>query len=183
MTSPLYIIGLAGYKQSGKDTAAEMLKKEFRVISSHRIGFADAGKEECARILGCSLESLESKKSEPLVRHIFQWYLTDFMKEKHGNDVWLRKMAEAINVLRNTKPLLIVIPDVRFQMESNWIHEMGGFVIKLERYDSSDDMHVSEQEVSKINGDFTLRNKGSLNDLQREVKWISQFLKEKWKMV
>ncbi len=180
--NPLYLIGLIGYKQSGKDTAAEMLRKEFRGFEYNRIGLFDSGKEEVALILGTSVAHIESNKGIPLVRHLLQWYGQE-QKESLGHDIWVRKAAEKINKLRNEKLQLFVITDCRFPQEVQWVKEMGGLLIKLERYDGTDDMHPSEQEVTKIQGDFTLRNKGTLNDLQREVKWIAQFIKEKWKIV
>jgi hypothetical protein len=182
MNSPLYLIGLAGYKQSGKDTAAELLRREFRGLEYHRIGLFDTGKEEVAKILGTTVAQLEANKNTPLVRHILQWYGQE-QKEKEGLDVWVKKAAEKINSIKNCKPQLFIVTDCRFQVEADWIRSIGGLIVKLERYDSSDDMHSSEQEVTRIRGDYYLRNKGTLLDLQRETKWIAQYLKEKWKMV
>lgn len=183
-SQPFYLVGLVGYKQSGKDTVAVMLRRHFPGLEYVHVSFARPGKEEVAEILGTTLEHIESHKNHPLIRHILQWYLNDYKKPVEGNDVWVKKAAATINELRSkNSPQLFVITDFRHLVEFNWFKEVGGITIKVDRFDSSDDTHASEQELKQIQPDFHIPNKGTLRDLEREVYWVSGFLKERWKLI
>lgn len=184
MSSKTIIVGIAGYKESGKDTAALLIADRFHGFEFRRLGFADEGKEEVATIVGSSVAFLNSNKKHPLVRHIFQWYLGEYAKKEHGNDIWLQRLSVRINELpplTDNRSRLIIITDVRFPNEATWIKELGGYLILIERFDSTTDTHPSEISINQIKGiDIRLPNKGTLLDLRRECLWVSQYIKERY---
>jgi len=176
----ILLVGITGYKKSGKNTAANFIAKNFPSHISHTIAFADSLKKEVATLFKITIETLEAEKDK--FRSILQEY-GQKEKETRGQYVWVKEVANKLNTLDSTKPQLVIIPDVRFPFEATWIKELGGFLIKIERFDSTDDLHPSETEVNKIkNSSYYLPNKGSLQDLERECKWVSEFIKTHYKI-
>lgn len=180
----LNIIGLVGYKQSGKDTVCDYLREYLGTVTRvHRLAFADALKDEVCKQLSCDRKFLENNKSE--FRSYLQMYGSQ-QKEKRGENVWITIVAKSINEInKNTNciPHLFIIPDVRFPFEANWVREMGGVIIKIDRFDGTDDTHESEKEINNIrNPDWRLWNRGTLRDLKRESYWISGFIRERFKL-
>jgi Golgi nucleoside diphosphatase len=180
------IIGLTGYKQSGKDTVASCIISQVpRVVFPivMRRGFADSLKEEVAEILNSSVEHIEKNKQHPLIRHILQWYGTDYVRN-NDNDAWIKHMDNTVKDLceANTKQMCIVIPDVRFVNEAEWIHANNGVVLFVERAgQTSDDKHRSETELLKIKYDFRVDNNGtSLSRLTWEVRCVLSFIYERY---
>ncbi len=185
LATPLRIIvGLSGYKRSGKDTASEFIADRFLGWAIHRVSFAEPGKLEVAEILGTTLKHLEEQKKHPLVRHIYQWYLNDHVKNIRGEDCWVKALSERVNRIQlNGKNQLILIADVRFPHEAAWIKGVGGYMIMVDRFEKNEDPHPSETEIDKIRGiDARIPNKGTLNALRRECLWVSQYIKERYKV-
>lgn len=181
------IIGLTGYKQSGKDTVASCILSQaprnvFPIVM--RRGFADSLKEEVAQILNTSVDHIEKNKQHPLIRHILQWYGTDYMRTDKGNDVWIQHMNEMLKDLReaNKKQMCVIIPDVRFINEAEWIHANDGVVLYVERAGQvNTDNHPSEKELIRIKYDFRVDNNGtSLSRLTWEVRCVLSFIYERY---
>lgn len=138
------IIGVVGFIGSGKGTAADILvgKHNFAKLS-----FADAVKDATAAIFGWQRPLLEGDTEES---RIFRETKDEFWSERMGknftprlalqlmgteagrdvfhSDLWIyaleRKMAMYPNV---------VIADVRFPNEIDFIHSKGGFVVRVQR--------------------------------------------------
>ena len=79
---------------------------------------------------------------------------------------------------QSSNKTLILIPDIRFQNEIDYIKERWqGSVIRVVRGQGFDDPHPSESDILKLsNIDFEVDNSSSLFDL--EVN-IVNFLKQK----
>lgn len=153
------IVGITGYAQHGKDTAAQVLVNEFGFV---RVGFADALKElalavnpivssndgiaeydvrlsdlidgtPAARSLLWREESFgwEVAKKWPEVRRFLQVLGTEARKVL-GEDVWVHALD---NTLRERMPAAnVVIPDVRFPNEANYVvNHRGGELWRVER--------------------------------------------------
>lgn len=177
-------MGISGYKRSGKDTASAFIVDRFLGFDFHFVSFAEPGKREVAEILGTSFEYLEKNKKHPLIRHIYQWYLNDYVKNIRGDDVWVKSLAERVNrIQQNGKPQIIVITDVRYPHEADWIREVGGFLVMMDRFDETEDKHSSEKLIDSIKGvDYRIPNRGTLLDLKRECLWCSVAIKERYKV-
>lgn len=138
------IIGVVGFIGSGKGTVADILvnKKGFTKIS-----FADSVKDATAAIFGWprgllegdtdeSREFREKKDewwSEKTGKHITPRNMLQLMGTEAGRDVihpdvWVLSVERKIGMYKN-----VVIPDVRFPNEMNFIQSMGGFVVRVKR--------------------------------------------------
>lgn len=154
----MQILGITGFKQSGKDEACKAIQSYLTNVRTRRIGFADALKEEISESLGVSLDFIEMNKT--IFRPMLQWHGTDFRRNLFGDDYWIRKVSlKLIEWSKDSKaPYLVIIPDVRFQNEADFIHNNHGKILRIIREDSND-AHTSESSVVKIHADETIVNR------------------------
>lgn len=140
------IIGTIGFIGSGKGTVADILveKKGFT-----KLAFADAVKDATAAIFGWPRALLEgdtdeSRKfreemdpwwSEKTGKYITPRYMLQLMGTEAGRDVfhpdlWILALEKKLAMYQN-----VVISDVRFPNEIDFIQRMGGFVVRVKRGD------------------------------------------------
>ena len=184
------IIGVCGKGGSGKDTIANYLVKNY---GYHRVAAADAMKEDLCRYLDMDLETLESIKNKELslvdegeynvidygsfsIRRFLQLYGMD-MRYRVSDTYWLeRSIKEKVEELGTNGQSNIVVSDVRFEIEFNWIKDNGGSIIYVDgRCGLTEDQsnHVSEDFVNTtaaMKSDFLIDNCGNFNDLYEQVE-------------
>lgn len=179
-----HIIAFTGYKRSGKDTAATHFKRllPYNAYNIQIFSFAFNLKKEVATHIGQSLEWLEANKTNPVIRHLLQWYGTEYAKSERGSDVWIKELEKEIAGIK--EPAIILIPDCRFLLEAEWIRSKGGLVIRIERAGlESIDTHASETELDKIKPDFFLANNGSNpRAYELECRWVADFCRQRLKL-
>jgi hypothetical protein len=180
------VVGFVGFKQSGKDTAAAALVNNEGFT---RIGFADSVKE-MALVLnpyileaGTWLNALvdirgwEEAKKISEVRRFLQVLGTEGVRSFIGEDSWLRAWDRKAQSLRK-EPFdspRIVVPDVRFQNEAQFLRrKYGALLIRIERpgQDTSD-LHESEQEQLGIEVQMTLSN-------HKDIDWLHNGVRTTW---
>ncbi len=179
------LIGIAGRRRSGKDTAALALVEQDYTL----IRFADPLKNMIRTLLGnaaLTMGDIEriiegDQKETPLqllcgktARYAMQTLGTEWGRSLIGEDVWIRIALSRASGLNG-----VVIPDVRFKNEADAIHKAGGKIIKIIRpnlQQSSADSHVSEQEIDEIAGDITLVNNATIAGLQQAIREAAQDL-------
>ncbi len=177
------LLGISGHKTAGKDTVAEMLVPHFKsTFKVHRIGFADGLKEELARITGGNVGTINKHKHEPLCRKVLQFIGQEAKTLEKNDKIWVDKTNELYRKLPDMS--LVIVPDVRFPFEAEWVKENKGLVIRIFRpqADSVVDSHLSESLVDTIPFDFSISNDGKLEDLKRNVYWLSGHIKEYYKI-
>lgn len=167
------LIGITGRKRSGKDTVADMIIKQLAPKVVIKIGFADALKEEVAKATGKSRDFIETNKSH--FRLILQGWGTDFRRELDGKNYWINKLGVKILALENVD--MVIVPDVRFLNEAQFINEAGGMVIGVTRAGLIPDNHPSEQEQLLIPCKDTISNDTTLIDLEMRVTTTIKYLK------
>lgn len=125
------IIGLSGPSGAGKTYAAHLIRdalknRGFFVIDS----FAAPLK---AFVMDLSGTKLPMNKEAPYplypgmtYREILQQIGTDVMREKLDKEIWIRSLET-----RNEHNYNIVIDDVRFENEADWIRSQGGIVVRI----------------------------------------------------
>ena len=110
-------------------------------------------------------------------REFLQFFGTDIMRKKHGEDVWIRYVDAWIKVhqyhnkkVENNKDTIFIIPDIRFENEAEFIRTSGGKVIKIEANDRvqekvvqenlglEEQQHVSETNIDNIKADYVVNN-------------------------
>lgn len=165
------IIGICGYAEVGKDTAAEvLLKHRFNVVvggniideSFTKMSLADPLKK-AAKEIGWN----GSKTDEYWGRPFLQKLGTEAIKPVFGEDFWVRLLYKRIQESRLHN---IVVPDVRFLIEEKGLKNWGAILIRINRpgYGPKNN-HPSENEVDKIKPDFTIKNDGTISELQDKL--------------
>jgi len=183
------LIGLSGLARSGKDTVGD------RLVSEHnfkRYAFADPLKRAGSEMFGIPLEDFHSDDKKEVVnkfwgfspRQIAQLIGTEGGRELFRDDIWVRRAhLEYITHLEttammpkdrydnNSVPGLggMVITDVRFPNEAEWIKEYDGIIIHINRPGADgvvgEAAHASEAGYPDELKDYIVENAGSLDDL------------------
>lgn len=172
------IIGLSGYAQVGKDTAAQILVEDYGYT---RIGFADIIKKS-AYVLDpiITLDGMrlahavdkygwEAAKQVPEVRRLLQVLGSEVGRDLIDPQIWVEVTMHAIHP--DDK---IVISDVRFANEAEEIKWKKGQIWRITRVDKSEpvNVHKSETEMDKWNFDEYVPNNGTIQDLKQEIAAI-----------
>ena len=167
-------IGLLGKKGSGKDTLADYLVNTKGFV---KYSFAKPVKDISKILFNLSEEQLYGNLKETIddkigisPRVIFQRLGTEF-----GQDL-IYKLFPELKIKKNTwlklfdlfleknKDKNIVIADVRFVHEINYLKKLNFNIIKINRKDSLIDNHVSEKQ-NDLYYDFNIENNDSKEDL------------------
>lgn len=141
------IVGLVGFKSSGKDTVANSLIKHYNFV---RDSFAAPLKDSCAHIFNWPRELLEGDTIESrnwreetdswwaekldipnfTPRLAMQLIGTNSIRNHFHQDIWLLSVLDR---LENGKNNRIVITDNRFRNEIDLIRSLDGLVVRVRR--------------------------------------------------
>lgn len=176
------IVGLSGYAQSGKDTAAQGLIE----IGFTRIAFADILRQVAYALdpyvnlneIGQSVrfghfQRLSrvidnqgwdiAKEKYPDVRRTLQRLGTEAGRDILGTDIW-------VNTALDNAHGDIVVTDVRFPNEVRGIEERGGIVIRIIRPGiGPKNDHASETSLDNYDFNYWVTNDGTSEQLQERV--------------
>jgi hypothetical protein len=175
------VIGIAGHAGAGKDTAALYLVERYGFVQA---SFADPIRSMALLLLeeaGIDHRWLTDRASKEAripglgisARALMQTLGTECGRSLHRN-IWVRHMALRLGLpgpdfsLRGTPTAQaipvhdrIVISDTRFVNEADWIHLIGGKVIRLHRNQAAAvRSHASEAEVMALEVDVDIHNHG-----------------------
>lgn len=148
------IIGIAGRKRSGKNTAADVFVA--RGFDLH--SFAEPIRSFVSMLI--NEEITDKNKEAPLPglglspRQLMQTAGTEWGRAQHP-DIWLWSLKQRL-------PVMAVIHDVRFENEADFIRNAGGIVIHIVRDGLPSDGHASEAGIERKAGDVVIYNNGSL---------------------
>jgi len=166
------IIGITGYKGSGKDTIGKYLIDNYNY---KRYAFADPLKEICQTLFSFNDEQLYGNlkeeqdqywKNSP--RYFFQKIGTDLFRNQIDQDFWIKVLERKIITNLDQK---IVITDVRFQNEFDMIKNLGGIVIRINNNNKIiQDNHESEQNINNFNVDYEINNNKNLEELYQKIE-------------
>lgn len=125
------VIALSGFKRSGKDTTAEILKSiyEEKGRSVEIVAFADAIYEMLSDECGLSPEELKSMERTDLVSFEGEECSIRFalnsigevVKKNMGYDFWLNIVKKKY---KESKADYFIVTDVRFKKEIEWIETL-----------------------------------------------------------
>ena len=165
------IIGIAGKARSGKDTTARFIIAE---RGGYQYAFADPIRQ-MARIVGVDMREQywQDRKEEVIPalgvspRCIMQT-LGSWGRDTNPQ-FWINLAVQRLWAMGPG----MVISDVRYENEADWIRRQGGRIIHLYRDEAPEvEAHHSENGIAVQEGDGIIYNNGSLEDLQLAVKDI-----------
>ena len=142
------IVGLTGYKQSGKDTFATVLCAEGGFV---RVAFADALKADLAAYLGIEFAQVEEEKEA--LRRALQ--LRGTAKRTIDPDYWILLATGKIYAYAE-QGRHVVVTDVRYPNEANALRDFNATILRMRRTDQpfyTADPHSSERSVDEIIAD------------------------------
>ena len=169
------LIGIAGKKQSGKDTMAQFFKaldQEYEIKK-----FAGKLKEVASLLTNYPLWYWEEEKyKDRKLSSTFNYYTgreflqrlgTEVFRNNLNNDIWVNLLFQDYGVDK------WIITDVRFQNEVMAIKENGGILIKMERKTTDSlDTHISENLIDNFAYDYIVKNDGNPEELFEKAKFI-----------
>lgn len=157
MKMPPNVIGLAGRKRVGKDSFFEAVLASGESV--RRTAFADAIKGDMQNLPLMADPDVPKEVKRPLLQEY-----GEACKEHWGDDYWLTRLQIAY-AYHLPYVRTVIITDVRFQNEADWIRSIGGKIVKIEReVGGATDSHVSETSVDDIVADYYILNEKSLSD-------------------
>lgn len=194
------LIGFCGYKNSGKNTVSEILVSQYKYTP---LAFADPVKDCISSIFGWNRDLLEGKTNESrqwreiideywsnilgksiTPRNAMTEFGTDIMRNKFNSDIWLHNMKMRIDKLSSSN---IIITDVRFPNEIDFIKKMNGKVFRVSRgqepewygdalvvnmYDNASNPHVSSAIMQTIDNSRKVMYDSNVH--YSEWAWIGQ---------
>ena len=164
------LIGLVGKARSGKDTAADALVKAF---GAERYAFADPLKDMLEAAFGDKFREGDRESPIPWLgkspRHLMQTLGTEWGRELVHPDLWVL-LAESRRKVAEAKGVGMVVSDVRFLNEADWIMSSGGLLIEILRPGAEQVAeHVSEDALGGLVLPTQIINDGTVQDLQDTV--------------
>jgi hypothetical protein len=191
----MHIIGLTGRAGAGKDAVLQLLQE--RRFGIARAAFADALKNEAAAMFGVdrSLFDARDLKDVPhqalastrcndpgFVRYLgsLTWFpelkprtvmqeLGDYRKVTDP-DYWVRRLDPAAASARTIGCRALVITDVRYLNEVEWLRRNGGVLWRVERPGlRAISGHSSETALLDVPADRTLLNEDGLELLTKRA--------------
>ena len=178
------IVGLNGFKGSGKDTVADILCEKY---GFQKKGFATKLKQSVGELFQISQNEIENWKNDPSCMVVisdiarsktmsFRTFLQRYGTESHravfGDNFWVDNAFADLDLTQN-----LVFPDCRFINEINKIKEYSGVIVQIERPSVESDGHASEIRPPEHLIDIFLKNDGTLEDLKDAVDSLVDELK------
>ena len=203
------LIGVVGFIGSGKGAVGDLLEQKGFVKDS----FAKPLKDACSAMFGWPRELLEGDTE---VSRKWREEHDSFWSEKFGytftprlalqlmgteagrnvfhQDIWV------VSLLNRAKGKNVVVTDVRFKNEIDYIQQNGGIIVRVKRGEEPEwyklaedaaaglsssimeikDKGIHQSEWDWIGSDFnyTIENEGSLEDLGNQIDGLLQFIKK-----
>jgi hypothetical protein len=186
------IVGLSGFKGSGKDTVAAYLVKEH---GFERKAFADPIKQSIAKLFDIPFSEVEKMKNDkdayvaiggletsaseyeqwimykgiPAItfRQFLQRYGTESHRDIFGEDLWLEPTLPSNGIYSGRK---IVVSDVRFANEAKRIKEFGGRIWFINRITDRSSFDPHSSEILDFGTDWSIPNNGTIEDLYDRIE-------------
>ena len=199
----LLLIGLAGQKFSGKDTAAD------GVAGCLRTSFAEPFKDMLQAGLGLTREQLYGSKKETPIdwlgngkdvtpRYLMQSIGTEWGRLMVDPEIWVKLTKRYIQqwqgdcINGHDLPQILLVTDVRHPAEAQMLREMGGVVVHVKRHHPMPSwkdflrrlkawltQHSSEIPLAVEPEDEVIFNLGTIPELQEALRSIIRKHKEK----
>ena len=131
------ILAFSGRAQSGKDTLAKHVIQSNPVLETY--SFADPIKDACDMLFGWDMRHREGELKEvvdPKIgvspRYAYQTLGTEWGRNLINPNIWLMIAENNLNRILNAGKIM-VISDLRFLNEAEWIANNGGCIVSVAR--------------------------------------------------
>lgn len=182
------IIGLVGYIGCGKGTVSDILVNDY---GFSKFAFADSLKDAVSTIFGWERHLLEgdTEESREFREKIDPWWTTKLGYEvtprlilqkmgteacRHGiaDNIWIAALERRIQGQDK-----VVVSDVRFPNEIDFIRSVGGVIVQVKRgpeptTEEKAKMHISETAWSNVLANYLIHNDSTIEALKDSVKLV-----------
>lgn len=161
------VVGMTGKSRSGKDEFAKPFIREGGYV---HVAFGDEVKRDVAKFVGLPLEQIEARKRDFYAT--LQEYGQRMLREK-GENYWIGR-AEPVVTRALDAGKDIIFTDVRLQREAEWVHALGGVIVKRIRakHMGAGGMcahHKLETELDSIRPDYVC-NCSTVEDIGQHAR-------------
>lgn len=175
-------VGLIGKARVGKDTVAEHLVEQYGLM---QYAFADPLKDMLEAVFGDKFRGGDREQVIDWLgkspRQLMQTLGTEWGRDCVHPDLWVLFAEQEWLKVQARKAPGLVISDVRFKNEAEWIHQAGGLLIEISRPGAEEiSAHVSEAGFAQFSHlpRELINNDGSLDDLFEQVDdLVMEFLR------
>ena len=179
-SKPVRLVGIHGFKGSGKDTVAKMIAERVREVEGYICPithYADRLKKAAAALFDINPEWFyDEKRKETIVPGLClpitpRKIMTDFhdgLVPLFGSDLFVHPVRE--DWRHWTGSGVFIVADVRYDgRETDWIRDNGGVIIHVVRPGVGGSTHSSEVGIAMHPHDYGILNAGSIEDLHKMV--------------
>lgn len=195
------IIGICGYKGSGKDTLADFLVENESYV---KIAFADFIRNALMQLFDWDETNFSPEKKEikdpywgvtprkmcqEIGTEFLRYHCKDFIStefklpngEIYNGTFHIKRINKEIIKLLEVNPNEnIIFSDIRFQDELDYIKKLGGIIIKVVRPSLTNNefsQHISEKNINKLeNVDYELVNDHNISHLFKKTSLIVEHI-------
>lgn len=185
-----FIIGFTGRAGVGKDTAADYLVQRY---GFRQFAFADGLRAMLFSLLD-HMHIDHAWLTEPALkesvipglgasyRQLAQTLGTEWGRRELGDDFWLRVADMALGLQPYAGGLSaplhdrIVVSDVRFHNEVQWIRQRGGCVIGVNRATRAVRPHLSESLIDSLEIWTSINNDGPVEKLHGQLDRLAELM-------
>lgn len=171
MGTDIHIIGIAGKARAGKDTVAELIRSLHIGVTIRPL--AGPIKQACKDLLMVDEEYLQNHKEDHIewancsYRKLAQALGTDLVRDTLHEDFWVRRFDKSMSDLVCE---VLVIPDIRFNNEAQWVKDQGGVIWEITRESAPGvAAHKSESGIDRELIDLHISNNGSIQELRTQL--------------
>lgn len=185
------IIGLHGIAGAGKDTFAAAVKE--LEDNTDIFAFAEPLKQASKILFNFSHDQLYHPIAKEVIderwqlngkeccpREILQWLGTDVLRNHINQKFFVINMQQRIAA---SKAKYVIISDVRFDNEAEFIRDIGGKVIKIKRdmektggKTTKHSTHVTEKGISTHLIDAVIENNATIDEFKTNIRLSLEFL-------
>lgn len=170
------LIGLIGYERTGKDTVADYFVEN---MCYTKMSMADPIKEICKLLFDWDKIFLESnmkdkidKNTNIVPRDMMKWIGTDIFQysiyDKFPNlnipqkKIWVNYIKNNCQDIEN-----LIIPDIRFKHEAEFIQENNGILVYIDRVELKEQYDI--MEILQKYPHYNIKNKGTIDELHQNI--------------
>lgn len=177
------LIGLCGRKGSGKDTAAQVLIKDYgyklvkfagplKAMMHALLMAQDVTSHMRDRMIEGDLKEVPSGfLGGRTPRYAMQTLGTEWGRDLIHTDFWAQCFINQINLEDKSR---YICTDMRFDNEVELVKQLGGLTLRIQRETNRNSFsdHPSETAIDNLKVFRGILNSGTIEDLQNELKML-----------